>query len=64
MTTKEKIVQEIDELPESVLDEIMDFVRFLKQKKKHAPSETMLLSEAVLKKEWVNEAEDEAWKNL
>ena len=64
MTTREKIVQEIEELPEPVLDEIMDFVRFLKHKKEQAPSETMLLSEAALEKDWVNEAEDEAWKNL
>ncbi len=64
MTTKEKIVREIEELPEPVLDEIMDFVRFLKHKKEHAPSETMLLSEAALQKDWLNEAEDEAWKNL
>jgi len=64
VTTKEKIIREIEELPAPVLNEIMDFVQFLKQKKEQAPSETMFLSEAALEKDWLNEAEDEAWKNL
>lgn len=64
MTATEKIVREINELPESVFDEIMDFGRCLKQEKKHMPPEIMRLSEATLRKDWINEAEGEAWKNL
>ena len=64
MTTKEKLVHEIEDLPDPVVDEVMDFVQFLKRKKGLSPSEPMLLSEEALKKEWMNDAEDEAWRNL
>lgn len=64
MTIKEKLVHEIEDLPEPVIDEVMDFVQFLKRKKGLSPSEPMLLSEETLKKEWMNDAEDEAWRNL
>ncbi len=64
MTKKEQLLHEIKELPESVVDEVMDFVQFLKQKRGSVSSETMLLSEDSLKKEWLTEVEDEAWKHL
>jgi len=64
MTKKEQLLHEIEELPDSVVDEVMEFVQFLKQKRGTASSETMLLSEDSLKKDWLNDAEDEAWKHL
>ncbi len=32
MSKKELLIREIDEIPESFLDEVMDFVQFLKAK--------------------------------
>lgn len=64
MTKKEQLVQELEELPDAAVDEVMDFVRFLKKKHGALPSESMLLSEETLKKDWLNETEDEAWKHL
>jgi len=64
MTTKEKLVHEIQELPDPIVDEVMDFVQFLKRRKGLHPSEPMLLSEDALQKEWLNDTEDDAWQNL
>lgn len=32
MTTREQIIQEIEQIPDSLLDEVLEFVRSLKQK--------------------------------
>ncbi len=65
MNSKEQIVQEIEYIPEPLLNEILDFIQFLKYK--HLPQEkfeTALLSESSLQKDWLTPEEDEAWKHL
>lgn len=32
MTTKDQIIQELDQIPESMLDDVLEFVRSLKEK--------------------------------
>jgi hypothetical protein len=61
---KEIILQELEELPDTFLDEVLDFVRFLKAKHAKAMLETVLLSEAVLGRDWLRPEEDEAWGDL
>ncbi len=61
---KRNLLNEIDELPDSSLDEVLDFVRFVKLKLKVVSSETALLSESALKKDWTRPEEDAAWSNL
>ena len=63
MNAKNTLIKEIENLPEPMLVEVLDFVRFLEQKKQNE-LETYLLSESSLKKDWLSPAEDEAWKNL
>jgi hypothetical protein len=58
------LIQEIQTLPPSYWDEVLDFVGCLKQKQVREVPETMLLSEAVLAKNWDTPEEDEAWANL
>jgi len=61
---KEVLLREIDALPTSALEEVLDFVRFLKGKEAQAPVGTALLGEAALRKDWLRPEEDEAWQSL
>nr|WP_290224276.1 DUF2281 domain-containing protein [Trichocoleus desertorum] len=36
MTAKELIIQELEKVPESLLEEVLDFLRFLKMKQERA----------------------------
>lgn len=63
MDKREEIVRELKHIPEPLLDEVMDFVQFIKFK--HADKvESALLSEASLAKDWLSPEEDEAWQDL
>jgi hypothetical protein len=64
METKELIQKEIEFFPEPYLEEILDFIKFLKAKASKNRMETAILSESVLKQDWLSPEEDEAWKNL
>lgn len=63
MNTKKILINEIEKLPEPVLAEVLDFVRYLEYKSK-SDIETYIQSESSLKKEWLTTVEDEAWKDL
>ena len=64
VTKVELIVNELEQVPESFLEEILDFIRFLKIKAKTNKLETMIASESSLKRDWLRPEEDEAWRNL
>lgn len=64
MTKKELLLREIEHTPEPLLEEILDFVQFLKNKTVRQSFETALASEAVLKRDWLLPEEDEAWQAL
>ena len=64
METKDLIQKEIEVFPEPYLEEILDFIYFLKGKASKKKMETVILSEPVLAKEWLSPEEDEAWKDL
>ena len=64
VTKVELIVNEIEQVPESLLEEILDFIRFLKLKAKTNKLETMIASESSLKRDWLRPEEDEAWRDL
>jgi hypothetical protein len=63
VTTKELLFNEIEDTPEPLLAEILDFIQFLKHKIRPG-LETALASEAVLARDWLRPEEDEAWQNL
>ncbi len=57
------LVKELEHVPDPLLDEVLDFVQFIKRK--HAEKmESALLSEASLAKDWLRPEEDEAWQDL
>jgi len=62
MTKTNLLLKELNGVPDALLDEIIDFVQFIKQK--HGICQTALFSEEALAKEWLTVAEDEAWQDL
>ncbi|AFY76250.1 MAG: DUF2281 domain-containing protein [Hydrococcus sp. C42_A2020_068] len=64
MNSKELIIREIEQILDSLLFEILDFIQFLKIKHQQEKLETILLSESALKKDWLSLEEDEAWQHL
>ncbi len=64
MSKKELLFNEIEQVPEPFLDEILDFIQFLKTKIIKERIDTSIASESSLKKDWLKPEEDEAWKDL
>lgn len=63
MNKKELLISEIEQVPEPLLDEVLDFVHFLKTKILREKLETAVASESSLK-DWLIPQEDEAWRSL
>jgi hypothetical protein len=61
-TTRQIIWTLLQDLPDDLVDEVADFVQFLRLR--HAVPDTVMLSEAALAEGWLTPEEDEAWKNL
>lgn len=64
MSTKELLINEIEQVPEPLLDEVLDFVYFLKAKIIREGIATAVASESSLGKDWIRTEEDEAWQSL
>ncbi len=64
MSKKELLISEIEQVPEPFLDEVLDFIHFLKTKIIRERIDTAIASESSLKKDWLMPEEDEAWRNL
>jgi hypothetical protein len=63
MNNRSLLIKEIENLPEPIIAEVLDYVRFLEYKNQKE-LETYIQSESSLAKEWLSPIEDEAWKNL
>jgi hypothetical protein len=64
VSKKEILIQEIEQVPELYLDEVLDFVQFLKSKIVKEKLDTVIASESSLRKDWLLPEEDEAWQSL
>ncbi|MGD0230552.1 MAG: DUF2281 domain-containing protein [Syntrophorhabdales bacterium] len=64
MNTKEVLINEIEEVPEPLLSEVLDFVHFLKAKILREKLDIAIISESSLGRDWLSPEEDEAWQNL
>ena len=64
MVAMKQLVDEIETLPPDYIQEVINFVEYLKNNKKLNISETMLLSEKSLAKDWDTPEEDDLWANL
>lgn len=64
MDRKEALIHEVQSLPTASLQEVLDFVQFLKVKGTQDTLEVAVLSESALRKDWLRPEEDEAWQGL
>ena len=64
MGKKELLINEIEKVPEPFLDEVLDFVHFLKSKIIKERLDITIANESSLNKDWLKPEEDEAWQNL
>ena len=64
MSKKELLLNELDKAPELLINEVLDFIRFLKSKKRTEHLHMAMMSETSLKKDWLKPEEDKAWQNL
>lgn len=58
MNSKDLIIKELEQVPELLLEEVLDFIRFLKSKHLQEKSEASNLNESSVQKEWLRSAED------
>jgi hypothetical protein len=64
ITSKDLIIRTLSEVPEHLLEEVLDFMQFLITKQFQESGETHLLSESALGKDWLSAEEDQAWQDL
>ena len=51
-------------MPDQIVEEILDFVQFLKAKSMNEKLKITMASEPSLRKDWLKSEEDKAWQNL
>lgn len=61
---KEEVLRKLNEVPDFLMEEISDFIEFLKSRVVKERFEATLLSESSLAKDWLKPEEDKAWKDL
>jgi hypothetical protein len=61
---KEEILRKLNEVPDFLMEEISDFIEFLKTRVVRERFEATLLSESSLAKDWLKPEEDKAWRDL
>jgi hypothetical protein len=64
MSTRDLIETELNQLPDYLLCQAYDFIRFLRLKSTADQFNGLSLSEAVLARDWNDADEDAAWANL
>jgi hypothetical protein len=64
MSKKELLLNEIEQTPESLLEQVLDYLRFLKTKRAQERLDTAIASESALKKDWLRPEEEQAWQSL
>ena len=64
MSKKEAVIKELEQIPEPFLEEVLDFVHFLRTKITKERLGAAIASESSLKKDSLKPEEDEAWQNL
>ena len=61
---RDVLLREAEGLPAPLVEEVVDFVRFLKMKAAQEHMATAILSESALEKDWLRTEEDDAWRDL
>jgi hypothetical protein len=58
------LLTEIETIPPPLLDEVMDFIRFIKARSIREGIYPAIASESSLRKDWLCAEEEEAWEDL
>ena len=64
MGKKELLLNEIEQMPDMLLGEVLEFVRSLKTRGMGGKLDISIASESSLRKDWLREEEDDAWRDL
>ncbi|HOO57146.1 MAG TPA: DUF2281 domain-containing protein [bacterium] len=64
MSGKDSIIKEIDRLPESYVEKVLEFIRFLRAVDCREKLGIAIASESSLEKDWLSPEEEQAWQNL
>ncbi len=64
MNTKEAIAHEIEQVPEPLLEQVLEFLLSLKSQYQQEKLEITMMSESSLAKDSLSPEEDEAWQDL
>jgi len=64
MGKRELLMNEIEQIPENLIDELLDFTLFLKTKVIKEKVRTVIASEVIIKRDWLKAEEEKAWQNL
>ncbi len=64
MTIRDALLKEIQQVPEPLLQEVLDFIRFVQVRGGSDGFETAVASEPSLSRDWLKPEEDAAWEDL
>lgn len=65
ISVKEQLIEEIEKTSDSTLQEVLDFLLFIKSRElQQEQLDISLLSEPSLAEDWLTPEEDEAWQHL
>ena len=62
MTARQKLMKELEGLPDPLLEKVVDLVRAFREEE--SGNGMAFASESTLGKDWLRPEEDEAWKDL
>ncbi len=60
----DQIITELNNFPEKLMDEVLDYINYLKGKLIKQDIKTAIMSESSLKKDWLRPEEDKVWEDL
>ena len=60
---QDEILRELKKLPDDTMDEILDFVKFLKIRDSDS-ADAYIESESPLEEDWSEQEEEKAWQDL
>lgn len=64
MRSRKQVIQEIEQMPNELLDQVFDFLKVLQMKHSQEKVEVRMLTESAFAKDWLRPEEDEAWQDL
>ena len=60
MTTRQALLKEIEQVPEPLLPQVLDFIRFVRSRALDARFDTAVASDSALRMDWLRPEEDDS----